>query len=163
MAKTYTPIAAQTLTTDTANVTFSSISSAYTDLVIVFAGTSATGNNYMGLQFNGDTGNNYSNTSIRGNGTSAQSGRLPNQPQADVAYGSPVNTDQNNTIMQIQNYSNTTTYKTMLCRSNSASIETGAAVALWRNTAAITSIVLKLTSNNFAIGSTFSLYGIKAA
>ena len=35
MAKTYTPIATQTLSTATANVTFSSIPSAYTDLVIV--------------------------------------------------------------------------------------------------------------------------------
>jgi hypothetical protein len=160
---TYEAIRTETLASAQASVTFSSIPSTYTDLVIVFAGTAVTGNNYMGLQFNGDTGNNYSSTLLRGNGTAAQSARLSNQPQADTAYGSPVNTDQNNIIVQIQNYSNTTTYKTMLSRSNSASVETSATVALWRNTAAITSIVLKLTSNNFASGSTFSLYGIKSA
>jgi hypothetical protein len=34
---------------------------------------------------------------------------------------------------------------------------------LWRNTAAITSIVLDADGANFSTGSTFTLYGIQAA
>lgn len=163
MPATYEPIATTTLGSSASSVTFSSISSTYTDLILVFTGTATTGNNYAGLQFNSDTGNNYSFTALRGDGTSAASTRASNQPQADTAYGSPVTTTQNTIIMQIQNYSNSTTYKTVLSRANNSASETGAAVGLWRNTAAITSIVFKLNANNFATGSTFTLYGIKAA
>ena len=40
-----------------------------------------------------------------------------------------------------------------------------AVVGLWRSTAAITSLLVKpeSTGNEFAIGSTFNLYGIKSA
>jgi hypothetical protein len=67
------------------------------------------------------------------------------------------------------NYSNSTTYKTMLGRQGTASSTAGGAsltVSLWRNTSAITSIQLQLdfgSSNRWYTGSTFTLYGIKAA
>jgi hypothetical protein len=61
MAITYEPIATTTLGTAEASVTFSTISGAYTDLVLVIEGTFA---NYwfwqvadILMQFNGDTGN----------------------------------------------------------------------------------------------------------
>jgi len=61
------------------------------------------------------------------------------------------------------NYSNTTTNKTVIGRHNGASGPV-ASVGLWRNTAAINSIRISNSSAvNFTIGSTFSLYGIKAA
>jgi hypothetical protein len=74
-------------------------------------------------------------------------------------------------ITNIQNYSNSTTYKTILTRTNnaagsSAQLLVGAQVALWRNTAAITSITIlgdQGTPSNLATGSTFTLYGLKAA
>jgi hypothetical protein len=65
------------------------------------------------------------------------------------------------------NYSNSTTYKTVLGRSNRASSDTAADVGLWRSTSAITRIDLAMggsfPTNNFASGSTFTLYGIAAA
>jgi hypothetical protein len=68
-------------------------------------------------------------------------------------------------LLQFMNYSNATTYKTVLSRSNvAASASVSANVGLWRNTAAITSIKLYVyPSYNFVAGSTFTLYGIKAA
>ena len=67
-------------------------------------------------------------------------------------------------IGQIQNYSNTTTYKTWLSRSNIPADFVGALVGLWRSTSAITTIqFLTTTADTFAIGTTFTLYGIKAA
>jgi hypothetical protein len=65
------------------------------------------------------------------------------------------------------NYSNATTYKTWLSRNNRASASnapgTEALVGLWRSTSAITELVIGLTGGNFDTGSTFTLYGIKAA
>jgi len=61
------------------------------------------------------------------------------------------------------NYSNSTTYNTALSRFVSAGSETTADVHLWRDTSAVTSITVATSTNNYATGSTFTLYGIKAA
>ena len=61
------------------------------------------------------------------------------------------------------NYSNATTYKTVITRASNANNGVDAVVGLWRNTAAITSINVFLGTGNLDTGSTFTLYGIKAA
>ena len=48
---TYVALATNTLGSAAASVTFSSISAAYTDLVLVFAGTTVTTANNLSLQF----------------------------------------------------------------------------------------------------------------
>ena len=161
MASTYTPIATTTLGADTASVTFSSISSAYTDLVLVLNWTSSTSEFPM-LQFNGDTATNYSWTDVVGNGTSALSYRGSNV--AGVYTLTYAGATWSNAIWNIQNYSNTTTYKTVLTRANGTGSYTEANVGLWRNTSAINSIKVTFqTASNYKTGSTFTLYGIKAA
>ena len=66
--------------------------------------------------------------------------------------------------IQIKGYSNTTTYKTAIWRSNSQNDYVQAGVGTWRNTNAINSITIKTASgSNLAAGSTFSLYGIASA
>lgn len=162
MANTYEAIATQTLGSATATVTFSSIPSTYTDLVLVVAGSASTGQRNLLLQFNGDTGTNYSATILYGDGSTAGSVRQTNQTTANV--GGLATTSSSQTVAHIMNYSNTTTYKTILGRGDSATDITAAKVSVWRNTAAINSIVLSLaTSDTFVTGTTFSLYGIKAA
>jgi hypothetical protein len=162
MPATYEPIATNTLGTATSTVTFSSIPATYTDLVFVYDGTGASAT-YSGIRFNGDTGNNYSYTYLAGNGSTAVSSRSANIPEIYTSTGNTVTTSQNNTIVQVLNYANTTTFKTALIRNNSTTVETTAAVGLWRNTAAITSFTFKTPGTNFAVGSVFTLYGIKAA
>jgi hypothetical protein len=67
-------------------------------------------------------------------------------------------------IIQVMNYSNTTTNKTVLARAGIAGDRTRAIVNLWRSTSAITSIlIINNGSVNFVAGSTFTLYGIKVA
>jgi hemolysin activation/secretion protein len=62
------------------------------------------------------------------------------------------------------NYSNTTTNKTFLMRTNTANANTSLSASLWRSTAAITSISLGVEfTQNFVVGSTFNLYGILGA
>jgi len=62
------------------------------------------------------------------------------------------------------NYSNTTTYKTVVYRQNEAANFISAGVSLWRSTSAINRITLNATStNSLQAGTQVSLYGIKAA
>jgi len=162
MALTYDKIATTTLGSAQASVTFSSITSAYTDLVLIINGTMSSSENSLGMRFNGDTTNNYSTTALYGDGASSATLRFSSG--VEMYIGRSRVTNNSTSIIQIQNYSNTTTYKTVLSRGNSSAIVM-AQVNLWRNTAAVTSIFVKGFSDfaNFASGSTFTLYGILKA
>ena len=166
MASTYTPIATQTASGSASAIQFNSIPSTYTDLVLIATIKAASGTPTMvGNVGNGtlDTGTNYSDTWLYGTGSSAGSNRNSNQPYLLLAGNNYVASSEFSVvIMNFMNYSNSTTYKTVLTRTNTPSIEVAANVNLWRSTAAINVISLTL-SGNFAVGSTFTLYGIKAA
>jgi hypothetical protein len=165
---TYVPIATYTAPSAVSNYTFTSIPSTYTDLICVISTrdttSAALGSLFAG--FNGDTSaTNYSYTTLIGNGSAASSSRATNQavmvlgqhPAALATAGI-----FGVSIHHIQNYSNTSTYKTVLSRSSSAtnsSGETNFYVNLWRSTAAINSFIIG-SNTAFAAGSTFSLYGV---
>ena len=163
---TYTPLATTTLGTAASSVTFSSISGSYTDLVLVTQGNMSASGASIYLEINGDTSSNYSFTYIYGSGSAAASSRASNNSTGIDALGfsSGFSTGQLMTINNFMNYSNATTYKTVLCRGSDAGSEVGATVGLWRKTPeAITSIKVKNTGSNFTVGHTFTLYGIAAA
>jgi hypothetical protein len=161
MPNTYTELRQTVVGTATSSVTLDLTGiSGYTDLVLVGTGTSSTWQNIR-IRFNSDTGSNYSNTLIYGDGTSAISSR--NASSTALIFATLSNTVQSNFITHIMNYSNTTTFKTVLQRGNDTSLLTRADVGLWRNTAEITSITLFTISGNINVGSTFSLYGIANA
>jgi len=160
---TYVALATNTLGSNTASITFSSISSVYTDLVLVINGEAVDGNNNLSLRVgNGsiDTGSNYSYTRLYGYSGTSGSGQ-----GTSVAKGGQLGwgTNQSTVIYQFMNYSNTTTYKTMLGRNADTAIaDTG--VTLWRSTAAINTITVFMDSaGNLKSGTICSLYGIAAA
>jgi hypothetical protein len=157
MPNTYEAIATTTLGSNAGSVSFTSIPSTYTDLVIV-CNIKLSSASTVYTQVNGDSGNNYSKTSIEGDGTTAASSRNSNINSPLFGYSGST-TGWGTTIINYQNYANTTTNKTFIGRGSYTDYVV-ASVALWRNTAAITSI---LVGGSFATGSTFSLYGIKAA
>jgi hypothetical protein len=171
MASTYEKIATTTLGSATASVTFSSISGSYTDLVLISSiKSSSNGENLEWQIGNGsvDTGSNYSRTVIDGDGTTARSTRASSTIYCQSGwYVTPSATNFSVSIINFQNYSNTTTYKTMLSRLSSIDgTYTGTCedVNLWRSTSAINTIKIFLSgSATYATGSTFTLYGIKAA
>jgi hypothetical protein len=166
MAVTYTPIAIQTLTSASGSVTFSSIPSTYTDLVLVVSGQSASTNIDLAMRFNSDSATNYSNTRLYGTGSAVGSERGTSIAYIPLDWGIASSTSGyfGTTIINILNYSNTTTHKTNISRKNLAATGVDASVALWRSTAAISTIYLyERSASNFASGSTFTLYGIKAA
>ena len=153
---TYTLIASTTLSTSTSTVTFSSIPATYTDLVLVIAGEGTGAGNYA-FQFNSDTGTNYSDTALYGDGTSAASNRRSGQA---YGYFGIVYASQGTTVAHIMDYANTNTYKTAIARSNNAGNRVESRVTMWRSTAAINRI--DIVQGTFASGSTFKLYGIEA-
>ena len=168
MPSTYTPIATTTLGSGTSDVAFTSIPSTYTDLIVVVSGagtTSATDvliQTYLNNIFSG-----YSTTWLRGDGSSATSSRQTATSGAYVGYipaATAAAGSIGNIIINYQNYSNTTTYKTILSRSNAAGTKVQASVALSSSTSAITQInVATFGVGNFISGSTFTLYGVKSA
>jgi hypothetical protein len=160
MATTYEPIATTTLGSATSTFTFSSIPGTYTDLVLIYSGAgSAATDIYM--QFNGDTGNNYSRTYIGGDGNSGFSARQSTFGGILFAYQT---TGISNCRTNIMNYSNSTTYKTTIGTEAIPGVAIASIVGLWKNTAAITSILLGPTgAQTMSAGTTLTLYGIKAA
>ena len=164
MPATYDKIATYTAPSAVASYTFSSIPSAYTDLVLVINGSFSTATTgYVSYRANSDTGTNYSYTRLYGDGTSAISGRNSNKTLGafDVFNSG---TERWMVTANFMNYSNSTTNKTIISRQNNASTLAGSVVNLWRNTAAITSVtLLEETGLSFSTGTTFALYGIKAA
>ena len=160
---TYSPIATTTLGSAAASYTFSSIAGTYTDLVVIFNGAITAGPDDLRIQFNGDTASNYSDTLLRGDGSATLSGRESNV--TNISYNAYIGTGDGSTvgIFNIMNYSNTTTYKTVLSRGSLAASFVNATVGLWRSTAAITSVKMIAGSSTFKVGSTFTLYGILSA
>ena len=165
MATTYEAIQTTTLGSASALITFSSIPATYTDLILVLDSIqSAAPAKWCTVQFNSDTGSNYSWTVLAGNGTTASSGRYA-YTYLPIGVNTSTNASRQAVITSIMNYSNTTTYKTLLSRANNASLYVEAIVGLWQNTSAINRIDVSLEfgAQTFAVGSTFTLYGILAA
>lgn len=158
MPATYEPIATTTLGSSATSYTFSSIPGTYTDLVVIVCNTSTSGAVNPYVQFNGDTGGNYSDTRLYGYGTGQGSAR-----DSSIIIGDST-TSQNTFIVNVMNYANTTTYKTTISRGSVTDSSVTATVGLWRSTAAITSVKINQGgAASFATGSTFTLYGIKSA
>ena len=174
---TYVPLASTTLSSDTGSVTFSSISSSYTDLVIIMSvqgntGGTAQGSNTNFLRFNSDTGTNYSATKFFGasSSSSVQVYHPSNATSMHVGNGyESLSADTTFTphVLHIMNYSNSVTWKTVIARANltySTDNRTSITVGTWRSTSAITSVTVYTDSaGGYRAGSTISLYGIKAA
>ena len=161
MPATYDSIASVTVGTAQNNIDFTSISGSYTDLILVINGFSTLGSGIYCQVGNGsvDTAANYSFTYLFGNGSAASSGR--SSSQNSIYCGDQPSSQGQITTLQFQNYSNTTTNKTILSRGSSASQSAVAVVGLWRSTSAIN--IIRVSGNNFGVGTTLTLYGIKAA
>ena len=159
---TYEPIATTTGTGSSGVITFSSIPSTYTDLVLVSNfETSTSANAYY--QINGSSSSLYSDTTLYGDGSSVGSGRRSNQT---LSYTTYISSSGQRVVMttNFMNYANTTTNKTFLTRFGNTSFELGAEVGLFRSTSAITSLTLNLNNSaNFTSTSFFTLYGIASA
>lgn len=166
---TFTLIAAHTIPTAAADYTFTAIPATYTDLVLkISARSTANGGQNCNLTFNSNTSG-YSDRILSGNGSTASSFSSGNTsrggsiviPGADFTASTFGNGE-----IYIPNYAGSTAKSF----SNDSGSENNATLSylqmqatLWNNTAAITSIKIDLSGGNFAVNSTFYLYGVSNA
>jgi hypothetical protein len=170
MAITYEPIATSTLASAAASITFSSIAASWTDLrLVIVAVSDATGaGSGLRIQYNNDTGANYTFVNLYATGAAAataNSGGANDYPGLTNA-SSLSTTVPLFAIADIFSYTGST-FKTNLSTVSSDTNSTGGKhehmAGLWRSTAAITSVKIYLPNPNLGIGTTATLYGIKAA
>ncbi|CAB4148208.1 hypothetical protein UFOVP696_15 [uncultured Caudovirales phage] len=162
LPSTMVPIASITLNATTTTITFSNIPQTYTDLMVVVTGTH-TGSGVAGLRIsaiNGDGGSNYSDTLLQGGGGGGGSAVSARNSDTSMNIGL-IGSSQSGSTFNFMNYSNSTTFKTILSRGNDASALVRAAIGMWRNTAAIRSF--SVSGVTFSVGTTATIYGIKAA
>jgi hypothetical protein len=159
---TYDLISSTTLAAATSEVVFGSLPQTYRDLVLVVNGTTSGGNTGPIGRFNLDAGTNYPQvfmwaTTAAQSGTNAGSG-------FSITSTSSLAGERFQGVVSVMDYAVTDKHKTVLSRSgytNAASIRiVEASASRWTNTAAITTFAVVSTGNNFAIGSTFNLFGV---
>jgi hypothetical protein len=163
MTTTYDCIATETTSATTSSITFSSIPSTYTDLVLVINNAAVNTVSYVGMRFNGDTANNYGSTRLYGVGGTTYSDASGNR--GEMLVGTATASGSQLTVCHIFNYTNTTTFKTVLSRDNTTSLRVGLLACSWFKSTpeAINSITLLVPdSSGWTADSTFALYGIKA-
>ena len=169
MPATYEPIATTTLGSAAAEINFTSISSAYTDLRLIYTGSPVTNGVTFGIRFNSDSTNLYSATLLRGDGTSATSTRVTT---ASTYYITSNSVGGSSTIptfsaLDLFSYAGSTFKTSLLTMSNdkNGSGDVIRQVGLYRSTTAISAIKLFTFSggNEFATGTTATLYGILKA
>ena len=166
MATTYEPIATTTLGSAASSITFSSIPSTYTDLRVVLVAQGNGANVDAQIQFNSDTGTNYSSTQLYGNGTSAASTRYTSGTFIYADAGAVYSANFCLYTIDVFSYAGST-YKTCLISENGDKNGSGivsSSVGLWRSTSAINTLKIQTGSaNTYVAGTTATLYGIKSA
>ena len=155
---TYDLLDSTTLTSSASSVTFSSISQDYRDLILV-CDVIGTALSQASFRVNGDSGSNYNNVEMAGNGSSASSGAGSNQTSGFVDYNasSISNAVRSTLTLQALDYSATDKHKSFLFRGGRSDGWVNASALRWANTSGITSIQI---SGSFAATSQFHLYGI---
>lgn len=158
MTATYDCIATTTLGSSTSTVTFSSISGTYTDLLLI-CNSAVNPQSVATLRVNSDSGSNYSRSYMQGGYGTPSAGRGINETSAYISLYSAIPAISTTHFL---NYSNTTTFKTII--QNDQSYGSGMVLTsyLWRSTAAINSITIVGGGSDLLANSTFYLYGIKA-
>lgn len=164
-------IASNTLSSSVASVTFSSIPSTYTDLVLRMTARSdisPANPDYFAIVFNGIT-TNYSRTQLINSVSNTISSASVTNAGKIVSTGIGSNNTANtfgSAEIYIPNYA-TTNAKPISAfgvaeNNGTTGAENGIFANLWNNSATISSFVItSLNVANFVSGSSFYLYGIK--
>lgn len=168
---TYEPIATTTFGSNTANYTFSSIPSTYKDLVLVGRCEMTGAGSTVYCQLNGDINNNYFTMAMERQWTVSAIQYNRGTAAGFGLYGWSNGYPGNNYSFMFEthfnNYSQSTTTKTMLTESAAGSapasyVAQGIYSNMWNSFDAISSI--KIYSNGadlFQTGTMFTLWGLK--
>jgi hypothetical protein len=144
-------------------ITFSSIPQNYKHLQVRFNVLNSSTTGFLRYQLNGDTGANYAIHRLDADGSAVAAAGATGIAYGQLSLGSP---DANNPyvgIIDIHDYASTTKYKTNRTfwgRDTNGAGNLALASSLWLNTAAVNSITIFWSSNNFTTSSTIALYGM---
>jgi len=152
------------------SVEFTSIPGTYTHLqirAICKNNSTSTGDDSIAIQFNSDTGSNYSGHALYGSGSAVSAFGSANMVngyaglcnRSNASFASMFTTN----VIDILDYANTNKYKTV--RSLGGADQNGSGGIIfnsgnWRSTSAVTSIKLFISGQNFVQYSHFALYGV---
>jgi len=153
-----------------ATAEFTSIPSTYTHLQIRYIARTSRADitDWIEMNFNSDTGNNYSYHFLRGNGsvTLASAGTSTNYAEVGTSVAQTGGSNMFGVaVVDILDYANTNKFKTV--RSLSGEDRNGEGLiylysSSWRSTNAINTIVLTPgAGTNFSAGTVIELYGIR--
>lgn len=173
MPTTYQLISKNVLGANAASVTFSSIPSTYTDLILRINALRNDGNQIVNIRYNNDGTVSNWGMSMEGTGTVTNS-QLVNDWYVNIQGGANMNTDAtsidfnvySNTEIYIPNYT-VARYKPMVTShareknaTASADNNVGGWGHVWANNATISTILVTTPSAQWVAGSVFALYGI---
>jgi hypothetical protein len=171
----YDSLATVTLSADTTTVSFVGIPNTYKHLQVrIFARSNRATYPVDDpvMQLNGDTGSNYTNHTIYGDG--ATTGTFASAPRSNIrgagSLASSAGSGWSAGVMDILDYTNTSKYKTVKWLqgydTNGTVAGYGGLIVLtsgaWMNTNAVTSISFEVEgARSYTQYSQFSLYGVK--
>lgn len=177
VANSFFSIATVTLTGSQSNIEFTNIPQNYTHLqlrgLVRVQSAGGVDIDNLKIQFNSDTGTNYSRHGLRGDGSSAISyaGVSATFISTFALRSAALANNFSSAIIDILDYRDTNKYKTVRAISGADNNGTGTYPGYaglvsgnWRSTSAITSIKLTTDADgtNLLTGSTFALYGVLA-
>jgi hypothetical protein len=160
MPATYDSISSTTLTSNQSSIVLSSIPQTYTDLRLVFYGTS-TNNAQAQVRFNSDSSSSYSYQSLTGTSTTISGDKYNSAAELYMSYYAFSSIPASCT-MDIFSYAGST-QKFILMQSSVDPTGIARVVSLYRSTTAISSITIINPGFSFQSGTTVSLYGITRA
>jgi hypothetical protein len=154
---------------EVASIVFDSIpQTGYTDLIIKVSGRTIRTAPQDGLYMVVNTVNSTGFRNIEGNGTTATSVGTASYGNNWVAYipgGDGTANSFSNTEIYITDYSNTSVHKSItsdsVMESGSATSYMAMTASIWPHTSSVNNISFGCNAN-FAVGTTFSLYGVAA-
>ena len=160
-------IATTYLEADAASVTFSSLGSYEHLQVRISQRSTRTSDSTLFLQFNSDTGANYSNYEMHGVGSTAAATGHTGYNQIYLWNGPGTNTVSTGyctKIVDILDYRNANKNTTISCLNGEPPV-TGvwAGTGLWDSTAAVTTLYFYMYSGDIARGSEFTVYGLASS
>lgn len=160
----WTPLANITLSANQASVTFSSISGAHRDLVLIVRSAISSSSNTYQVRFNGDASGSYNFAQMyRQSASSFFSNNSANQTRILFGVNGNTATVGNATgRLEIFDYATTNKHKQVLLRNDDqTSSTTELTMYRYAQTSAITSIeIVANNATNLVAGSTFALYGV---
>jgi hypothetical protein len=169
LAGAFESIASATGTGSSGTITFSSIPQTYQHLQIRIMANDG-GNNNIGIRFNGDSGTNYANHKLEGDGSAvAASANTSVNRALYVGQATGLTDIMGVSIVDIHDYASSTkntTVRSLVGWDSNNDVDGGyirLTSGLFNNTASVTSISLVDLGGNFTTTSIFALYGIKAA